>query len=219
MKLIARFSFTIPSLAAKNAKTLQGEPVQISFKNGKVNVNEASLVSADIKASNGVIHVIDSVILPPEAKNDIASVAKKASKFNTLLAAVDAAGLSGLLAGKDNLTVFAPTDAAFKALPKGTVESLLKPENRSKLKGILTLHVVSGKVSAGSALNAKSAKALSGEKLNFAIFRDFEEHGIQFSLPFRHSFWKRDDEQGALDVNLLREDGGPERESGPMVRS
>ena len=157
------------ALAAKNAKTLQGEPVQISFKNGKVNVNEASLVSADIKASNGVIHVIDSVILPLEAKNDIASVAKKASKFNTLLAAVDAAGLSGLLAGKDNLTVFAPTDAAFKALPKGTVESLLKPENRSKLKGILTLHVVSGKVSAGSALNAKSAKALSGEKLNFAI--------------------------------------------------
>ena len=157
------------ALAAKNAKTIQGEPVQISFKNGKVNINEASLVSADIKASNGVIHIIDSVILPPEPKNDIASVAKKAGKFNTLLAAVDAAGLGSVLTGNDNLTVFAPTDAAFKALPKGTVESLLKPENRSKLKGILTLHVVSGKVSAGSALNAKSAKALSGENLNFAI--------------------------------------------------
>lgn len=157
------------ALAARNAKTLQGEPVQIAFNNGKVNINGAKLVSADIKASNGVIHVIDSVILPPEPKNNIANVAKKAGKFNTLLAAVDAAGLSKVLTGNSNLTVFAPTDAAFKALPKGTVESLLKPENRDKLKGILTLHVVSGKVSAGSALNAKSAKALSGEKLNFAI--------------------------------------------------
>ena len=157
------------ALAAKNAKTLQGAPVQIAFQNGKVNVNGATLVSADIKASNGVIHVIDSVILPPEPKNDIASVAKKAGQFNTLLAAVEAAGMSKVLTGNNNLTVFAPTDAAFKALPKGTVESLLKSENLNQLKSILTLHVVSGKVSAGDALNAKSAKALSGQKLNFGI--------------------------------------------------
>ena len=157
------------ALAAKNAKTLQGEPVQIDFKSGKINISGATLVSADIKASNGIIHVIDSVIFPPEPKNNITNVAKKAGKFNTLLAAVDAAGLSKVLAGNDNLTVFAPTDAAFKALPEGTVESLLKPENRNKLKNILTLHVVPGKISAGNALNAKSAKALSGEKLNFAI--------------------------------------------------
>ncbi|MFK7909162.1 MAG: fasciclin domain-containing protein [Akkermansiaceae bacterium] len=157
------------ALAAKNAKTLQGAPVQIAFKNGKVNVNGATLVSADIKASNGVIHVIDSVILPPEPKNDIASVAKKAGKFNTLLAAVEAAGLSEALTGKQKLTVLAPTDAAFKALPKGTVESLLKSENRNKLKSILSLHVVSGKVSAGDALNAKTAKSLSGDKLRFGI--------------------------------------------------
>lgn len=157
------------ALAAKNAKTLQGEPVQIAFKGGKINISGATLVSADIKASNGIIHVIDSVILPPEPKNNIANVAKKAGKFNTLLAAVDAAGLEKVLTGENNLTVFAPTDAAFKALPEGTVESLLKPENTNKLKDILTLHVVTGKVSAGNALNAKSAKALSGEKLDFAI--------------------------------------------------
>jgi uncharacterized surface protein with fasciclin (FAS1) repeats len=157
------------ALAAKTATTLQGEPVQIGFQNGKVNVNGATLISADIKASNGVIHVIDSVILPPEPKNDIASVAKKAGQFNTLLAAVKAAGLDGALSGKQSLTVFAPTDTAFKALPKGTVESLLKPENRDKLKSILSLHIVSGKVSAGDALNAKFAKSLTGEKLNFGI--------------------------------------------------
>jgi len=161
------------ALAAKTAKTLQGDPVNIRFNKGKVMVNGASLITANIKTSNGVIHVIDSVMLPPAPKNDIASVAKKAGQFNTLLAAVGAAGLDKALSGKNSLTVFAPTDAAFKALPKGTVASLLKPENLDKLKAILSLHVVSGKVSAGSALNAKSAKALSGGKLKFGI-----ENGI-----------------------------------------
>lgn len=157
------------ALSAKSAATLQGDHVRIGFANGKVSVNSASLITADIKASNGVIHVIDSVLLPPEPKNDIVNVAKKAGHFNTLLAAVDAAGLGGVLSGKGPFTVFAPTDAAFQALPKGTVESLLKPGNKNKLKDILTFHVVSGKVSAGDALNAASAKALNDGGLNFGV--------------------------------------------------
>lgn len=157
------------ALAAKTAKTLQGAPVNIRFNNGKVMVNGASLISADIKTSNGVIHVIDSVMLPPAPKNDIASVAKSAGQFNTLLAAVGAAGLDKALSGGNPLTVFAPTDAAFNALPKGTVESLLKPENLDTLKAILSLHVVSGRVSAGNALNAKSTKSISGGMLKFGI--------------------------------------------------
>jgi uncharacterized surface protein with fasciclin (FAS1) repeats len=157
------------ALSAKSAATLQGDHVRIGFANGKVSVNNASLITADIKASNGVIHVIDSVLLPPEPKNDIVNVAKKAGQFNTLLAAVDAAGLGGALSGKGPFTVFAPTDAAFQALPKGTVESLLEPGNKNKLKDILTFHVVSGKVSAGDALNAVSAKALNDGGLNFGI--------------------------------------------------
>ena len=130
------------ALGAGKAETLQGGKVSIAFKDGKVRINDAKLLNADIKTSNGVIHVIDSVLLPEEPSNDIAGVAKKAGKFNTLLAAVEAAGLSSVLTGNDKVTVLAPTDAAFKALPKGTVEALLKPENRSKLANILSLHVV-----------------------------------------------------------------------------
>ena len=148
---------------------MQGEPVEISFSKGQVRVNGAALVDADVRASNGVIHVIDSVLLPPAPKNDIASVAKRAGQFNTLLAAIEAAGLGDALSGDSPLTILAPTDAAFKALPKGTVEALLKPENRDKLREILMLHAVSGKISAGDALNAKSAKSLSGETLAFGI--------------------------------------------------
>ena len=157
------------ALSAKKAKTVQGAEVKIGFNDGRVRVNEASILNADIKCSNGIIHVIDSVILPPEPANDIASVAKRAGSFKTLLAAVEAAGLGDALSGDQPVTVFAPTDEAFAALPKGTVASLLKSENREQLIAILSLHAVSGKVSAGDALNAKKAKALSGGTLEFGI--------------------------------------------------
>jgi uncharacterized surface protein with fasciclin (FAS1) repeats len=157
------------ALAAGEAKTVQGTPVTVKFAEGRIRVNEANLINADIECSNGVIHVIDSVILPPEPANDLASVARRAGSFKTLLAAVEAAGLGDALTGAQALTVFAPTDEAFAKLPKGTVEALLKPENRDKLKAILALHVVPGKVSAGDALNAGKAKALSGGRLSFAI--------------------------------------------------
>jgi uncharacterized surface protein with fasciclin (FAS1) repeats len=80
---------------------------------------------------------------------NIVQTAQSAGQFNTLLAAATAAGLVPALSGHTKLTVFAPTDAAFAALPKGTVESLLKPENRDKLAGILKYHVVAGEVRAG----------------------------------------------------------------------
>lgn len=157
------------ALKAGKAATVQGEPVTIGFGDGKVQINGATLLNADLKTSNGVIHVIDSVLLPPEPKNDIAAVAKKAGQFNTLLAAVEAAGLTSTLTGKGAVTVLAPTDAAFKALPKGTVESLLKPENRSKLTEILAMHVVKGSVSAGTALNTGAAQSVNGKELAFSI--------------------------------------------------
>lgn len=157
------------ALKAGKAPTLQGDTVSIGFADGKVRVNRANLITADLRTSNGVIHVIDSILLPPESKNDIASVAKKAGSFQTLLAAVDAAGLTGVLTGKDKVTVLAPTDAAFKALPKGTVESLLKAENKGKLTEILTLHVIKGSVSAGTALNAGEARSVSKGALKFGI--------------------------------------------------
>jgi uncharacterized surface protein with fasciclin (FAS1) repeats len=133
-------------------------------------VNEATLIDSDIKAPNGIIHVIDSVMLPPEPKpKTLLTTAEEAGTFNTLIAAVKAAGLISALEGEKPLTVFAPSDEAFAALPEGTVESLLKKENLDMLVKLLTTHVVAGEVSAGDALNAGEAKSLSGESLKFEI--------------------------------------------------
>jgi uncharacterized surface protein with fasciclin (FAS1) repeats len=85
-----------------------------------------------------------------------------AGKFNTLVAAVKAAGLVETLKGPGPFTVFAPTDEAFAKLPAGTLESLLKPENKAKLAGILTYHVVAGKVMAADVVKLTSAKTVQG---------------------------------------------------------
>lgn len=157
------------ALGAEKAKTMLGSEIAIGFSKGQVKVNDAGLIDANIKASNGIIHVIDSVLLPPAPKNDIASVAKRSGKFETLLTAVKAAGLSDVLSSEGPLTILAPTDDAFAALPKGTVEALLKEENRDQLTSILSMHAIKGKVSAGDALNAKSASSISGQALKFTI--------------------------------------------------
>src|SRR4051812_30678900 len=88
-----------------------------------------------------------------------------AGKFNTLVAAVKAAGLVDTLKGPGPFTVFAPTDEAFAKLPAGTLEDLLKPENKAKLARILTYHVVSGKVMAADVVKVTSAKAVSGDTI------------------------------------------------------
>lgn len=88
-----------------------------------------------------------------------------AGKFNTLVAAVKAAGLVDTLKGPGPFTVFAPTDEAFAKLPPGTLESLLKPENKAKLQSILTYHVVSGKVMAKDVVKLQSAKTVEGQNL------------------------------------------------------
>lgn len=95
---------------------------------------------------------------------DIVDTAVKAGQFNTLAAALKAAGLVDTLKGPGPFTVFAPTDEAFKKLPPGTVENLLKPENKAQLTKILTYHVVPGKVmSAGLAGKATDAKTVQGQ--------------------------------------------------------
>ena len=99
------------------------------------------------------------------AKSDIVDTANGAGSFKTLIAAVKAADLESTLRGPGPFTVFAPTDEAFAKLPAGTVESLLKPENKDKLKGILTYHVVSGKVGADQAMKLTTAKTVNGKEL------------------------------------------------------
>ncbi len=96
---------------------------------------------------------------------DIIDTAVGAGQFNTLAKALQAAGLIDTLKGKGPFTVFAPTDEAFAKLPAGTVEELLKPENKSKLVAILTYHVVSGEVKANDVVKLTSAKTVNGAPL------------------------------------------------------
>ena len=149
----------------KSAQTVNGQMVSISAKGKTVMIDNAKVVKTDIEASNGVIHVIDAVILP----KDIVDTAVAAGVFETLVAAVKAAGLVDTLKGEGPFTVFAPIDDAFKKLPAGTVESLLKPENKDKLKAVLTYHVISGKVMAADLLKMTSAKTVNGQNVAIGL--------------------------------------------------
>lgn len=99
---------------------------------------------------------------------DIVDTAVSAGSFKTLARALDAAGLVATLKGAGPFTVFAPTDEAFAKLPAGTLDMLLKPENKAKLQRILTYHVVGGKVMSTEVVKMKSAKAVSGDTLTIA---------------------------------------------------
>ena len=98
-------------------------------------------------------------------KKDIVDTAVEAGSFSTLVAAVEAAGLVDTLKGDGPFTVFAPTDEAFAALPEGTVEELLKPENREQLVAILTYHVVPGKVMSTDLSDDMSAATVEGSEI------------------------------------------------------
>jgi uncharacterized surface protein with fasciclin (FAS1) repeats len=102
------------------------------------------------------------------APGDIVAVASSAGSFKTLVAAVKAAGLVETLQGKGPFTVFAPTDEAFAKLPAGTVEDLLKPENKEKLTAILTYHVVPGKVMAAD-VKTMMVKTVNGKELSIKV--------------------------------------------------
>ncbi len=105
---------------------------------------------------------------PASKSKDIVAVASSAGNFTTLVTAIKAAGLVETLQGTGPFTVFAPTDEAFAKLPKGTLDELLKPENKTKLAGILTYHVVSGKVMAAD-VKTMMAKTVNGEKLDIEV--------------------------------------------------
>lgn len=149
------------------AVTVNGQRAKIKVDGGKVSVNQASVTATDIACTNGIIHVIDQVILP--SSNNLAATAEAAGSFKTLLAAAKAAGLVDALTGNQPLTVFAPTDEAFAKLPAGTVESLIKPENKDKLAAILKFHVVAGRVYSEEVLSKKEFKTLQGGMLNPAL--------------------------------------------------
>lgn len=107
-----------------------------------------------------------------KAKKDIVDTAAAAGTFQTLIAAAQAAELVDALKGEGPLTVFAPNDAAFAALPEGTVENLLKPENKAQLQAVLLYHVVSGKIMAGDIGSGASPATLEGQKIDVVASAD-----------------------------------------------
>ena len=112
--------------------------------------------------------VATSVPVVRAQEKDIVDTAVAAGSFKTLAAALQAAGLVETLKGKGPFTVFAPTDEAFAKLPKGTVEELLKPENKAKLTAILTYHVVPGAVTASQVTKLKEAKTVNGQSVKIS---------------------------------------------------
>jgi uncharacterized surface protein with fasciclin (FAS1) repeats len=102
-------------------------------------------------------------------QKDIVDTAVAAGSFKTLAAALTAGDLVGTLKGEGPFTVFAPTDEAFAKLPAGTLDDLLKPENKTKLQGILTYHVVPGKVMAADVVKLKSAKTVNGQNVTIKV--------------------------------------------------
>ena len=117
------------------------------------------------------------------ADKDIVDTAVGAGNFTTLVAAVQAAGLVETLKGEGPFTVFAPTDAAFAALPAGTVEDLLKPENKDKLVSILTYHVVPGKVMSGDLTEGMKAKTVQGGEVTITLDGGAKVNGAAISTP------------------------------------
>lgn len=161
-RVFAKDAFQLDS-----ATTANGQRIDIKRQNGELTFNGAGLVATDIKCDNGVIHIIDAVMIPETDR--IPATAAKAKNFKTLLAAAKAAGLAGVLDSEGPFTVFAPSDEAFAKLPKGTLESLLKPENKQQLIDILKYHVVSGRLFSDQAIGKGQAKTLLGKNIKASV--------------------------------------------------
>lgn len=161
-------------VSLESAETVLGKDVAVKTDMGNVYINDAQVIITDIETSNGVIHVIDAVILPPSEEEammekTIVDIAVEDGRFNTLVAAVTAAELAETLSGEGPFTVFAPTDDAFAALPEGTLDSLLLPESKQALTDILLYHVVSGKVMAADVVGLESAPTVLGQDIAITV--------------------------------------------------
>ncbi len=148
------------------ATTLNGKDVTVTIENGNVFVNNAQVTVADIVTDNGVVHIIDAVLLPP--RTTVVDVIVNSADHNTLEAAVIAADLATTLSGDGPFTVFAPTDAAFDALPAGMVEALLQDPS-GDLTDILLYHVLGAQVLSTDLSNGQTATTLNGRDITVTI--------------------------------------------------
>ncbi|WP_396214537.1 fasciclin domain-containing protein [Gemmatimonas sp.] len=156
---------------------LPGGTLTVSLANGGVRIagplNSASVVTADIVAKNGVIHVIDNVLLPAPALGTITQTAVATAQLSTLVAALQAAELTGTLSGTGPFTVFAPVNAAFADLPAGVLQRLLETGNRAILSKLLTFHVVPGRITASQLRNGQTLTTVEGTTLPVVVASGF----------------------------------------------
>lgn len=164
----------------ESVTTLGGSDIAIAVNDGAVRLNDtANVVTTDIQATNGVIHVIDAVLLPPaegeamdgEMPATVVDVAAGNEDFSTLVTALTAAGLVETLSGEGPFTVFAPTNAAFAALPAGALDALLA-DPQGELSKVLLYHVVPGKVMAADVAGLTSAESVNGLPISIAAGAD-----------------------------------------------
>mmetsp|Transcript_3842 Transcript_3842/g.10185 ORF Transcript_3842/g.10185 Transcript_3842/m.10185 type:complete len:478 (-) Transcript_3842:643-2076(-) len=174
-----------------SAPTLvENESLGLGVVDGSVKINkgEATVTTPDVLASNGIIHIIDSVLIPPTVSlpKDIPGVADEAGIFTTLLAGLDAAELTETLQGEGRFTVFAPTDAAFNALPAGKLDELLA-DPMGELKDILLYHVLAGERDSEVLTNydGKSVRTLEGSKIDVSVDNDtlFLNTDVEVTTP------------------------------------
>jgi len=161
---------TATSLAGTTVDVANGDQIAITVDSGKLFINMSEVIAADVMASNGIIHVIDTVLLPPadtpaepeQMPLNLVETAQAAGNFSVLLAALEATGLNTVLADSDSeYTVFAPTDDAFNALGQDTINALLA--DTDKLTDILLYHVL-----AGQRVDATTAISLAGQSVETA---------------------------------------------------
>jgi len=163
-------------MAVRSAKTLEGDTVTVTGSSNAVNVNDAKVLKADLAATNGIVHVIDTVLSLPspyQYQKTIVELAVANPDLSTLVTALKAADLVGTLSGKGPFTVWGPSNKAFAKLPAGVLDNLLKPENKAELVDLLTYHVGLGLQTFHGSFHGKSALVKSAEGKDISVTSHF----------------------------------------------
>jgi len=158
--------------ASQAVKTVEGKTLEVTKSGDRVRVGASSkdlknVIKADNLASNGVVHIIDGVLLPPSSTSkNIVQLAESVQDLSTLVAAVVAGDLADTLSSAGPFTVFAPTNEAFSALPAGVLKSLMKPQQKKELVDILTYHVLPEQVLSTQLKPFQAVKTVEGKLLH-----------------------------------------------------
>merc|ERR1712087_380901 len=154
--------------------TVQGENVTVTINTNGVFINtDSQVVTPDVEATNGIVHIINKVLVPPNlvlpVYQNIVELAQATGDLSTLVQAVVAADLVATLTSAGPFTVFAPTNDAFGALPAGTLDTLLKPENKADLVDILTYHVIPAQVLSTDLKPKQVVTTVEGKDLSVTV--------------------------------------------------